>query len=189
PAAEGAEDVAPHADGRGDEDEEPGKIGEGAGDGAEGQPGEEVTAGRNEEGGQTLTQGGRGGPQEGAKASAGAASESTHDYSAGPPSRPPNLAQRILRVSPLSLGTYLLDGDADEHALVAFHGPAVVVPVGVLAGDAAVVGDEAVHGLGQGHDRRPAGDQQPLPVELAGQTAQPHARVAAQVLDLVGRLP
>ena len=44
PAAEGAEDVAPHADGRGDEHQQAGQRVEGVGDGAEGQPGEEVTA-------------------------------------------------------------------------------------------------------------------------------------------------
>src|SRR3982750_4157689 len=46
--------------------------------------------------------------------------------------------------SALLLGAYSLDGDADEYALVTLHGLAVVVPVGVLAGDPPVVVDQAV---------------------------------------------
>src|SRR5205085_11162648 len=116
--------------------------------------------------------------QQGAQASAGAASESTHDYSAVPPWRPPTLAPSILKVLALLLGAHLFDRNADEHALVSFHRPAVVVPVGMLAGDAAVVVDQAVHSLGQRHDGCPSRDQQPLPVELLRQAAQPHPRVA-----------
>src|SRR5271166_6914040 len=44
-----------------------------------------------------------------------------------------------------------LDGDPQEHATIALHGSAIVVPVRVLPGDLPVVLDEAFHGLWQGH--------------------------------------
>src|SRR4051794_5124295 len=89
---------------------------------------------------------------------------------------------------PLLFGTYFFDGDADQHALVAFHGAAVVVPVRVLTRNPAVVLDESFHGVGQWHDRRAALDQEPLAVELTGQAAEPDARVASEVLHLERRL-
>src|SRR5438552_17434 len=89
----------------------------------------------------------------------------------------------------LAVGTGALDGDADDDALLALHGPAVVVPVGMLAGDAPVVVDERFHGFRQGDDRRLPLDQDPRPEELVAQDAQPQVGVAPQVADLVGRLP
>src|SRR5215207_8306867 len=36
-------------------------------------------------------------------------------------------------------GTHLVDGDADQHAPLLFHGAPVLVPVGMLTADTAVV--------------------------------------------------
>ena len=47
-------------------------------------------------------------------------------------------------------GAEVVDGQSDEHTLLVDHGVSVVIPVGVLAGDAAVVVDQPVHGLGRG---------------------------------------
>src|SRR5689334_14421144 len=51
--------------------------------------------------------------------------------------------------SALAVGAGALGGDAHQDALLGDHRLAVLVPVGMLAGDAAVVADQALHGLGQ----------------------------------------
>jgi hypothetical protein len=69
------------------------------------------------------------------------------------------------------------------------HGALVVVPIGVFARDAAVVVDQPVHGLGQGHDLRGAVDLDPGTEEVVGEDAEGGGGVAAEVADLVGGLP
>ena len=86
PAAEGAEDVAPHPDGGGHEHQQPRKLLEGAGDGAEGQSGEEVTARGDGEGGQALPGGRCVRSDERAKPGADTAKAASHGNSGVPPS-------------------------------------------------------------------------------------------------------
>ena len=69
------------------------------------------------------------------------------------------------------------------------HGAPVVVPVGVLAGDAAVVVDQSVHGLGEGHDLGGAIDLDPGAEEVVAEHTHGGGGVAAEVADLVGGLP
>src|SRR6266496_3957435 len=86
-------------------------------------------------------------------------------------------------------GTDLLERDPDEHTPLLLHRPPVVVPVGVLAADAAVVVDQRLHRLWQRHDLGRALDLDPRPEEVAREDAQHRARVPAQIADLVGGLP
>src|SRR6266540_4688249 len=66
--------------------------------------------------------------------------------------------------------------DAQQDAPVPLHRAAIVVPVRVLAGDAAVVVHQRLHRLGQGHDRG-----RPLHLDPAPVAAVPVASVAAPV--------
>src|SRR5215211_5777354 len=86
-------------------------------------------------------------------------------------------------------GADVVDGQSDEYPLLVDHGASVVVPVGVLAGDAAVVVDQPVHGLWQGHDLCGAVDLDPGAEEGVGEDAQGGGGVASEVADLVGGLP
>ena len=78
PAAQGAEDVASHADGGGNQHQQSREPLEGVGDGAEGQPGEEVTTRGDQEGGQALADGCRVRPHQRAEARADTAQEVGH---------------------------------------------------------------------------------------------------------------
>src|ERR1700743_3573613 len=91
--------------------------------------------------------------------------------------------------SAADFGARLGNGDAQQDPLLALHRGAVGVPVGVLARDVAVVGDEAVHGLGKLDDLDRALQLCPLAVEAVGEGADPGPGVAAEVPDLVGGLP
>src|SRR3954463_1209249 len=75
-------------------------------------------------------------------------------------------------------------GDAHQDPLLAHHGRAVVVPVGVLAGDAAVVGDETVHRLGQVHDLGRAFHLRPFAEEAVVEHADRDVRLPLEVLHL-----
>ena len=61
---------------------------------------------------------------------------------------------------PVAIGPQRSDGEADQALALVDHGPAVLVPVGVLAGDPAEVLDQGLERLGQvehlGRRRRPA---------------------------------
>jgi hypothetical protein len=64
----------------------------------------------------------------------------------------------------------------------------VVIPVGVLAGDAAVVVDQPIHGVRQRDDLSAAVNPDPRAEEVVGEDAQGRGWVASKVADLVGRL-
>jgi len=64
----------------------------------------------------------------------------------------------------------------------------VVIPVGVLAGDAAVVVDQPIHGVRQRDDLSAAVNPDPRAEEVVGEDAQGRGWAASKVADLVGRL-
>jgi hypothetical protein len=64
----------------------------------------------------------------------------------------------------------VVDGQSDEDPLLVDHGAPVVVPVGVLTGDATVVVDQPFHGLWQGHEFGGAVDLDPGPKKLSVKT-------------------
>src|SRR6266508_1528413 len=86
-------------------------------------------------------------------------------------------------------GTYLVDRDANQHPLLLLHGAAVLVPVGMLPADAAVVVDQPVHRRRQRHDLRRPLDLHPTAEEAVREHAQDRGRVTPQVAGLVGGLP
>jgi hypothetical protein len=57
-----------------------------------------------------------------------------------------------LAESALAIRPDALDPDPDQAALVPLHGAPIVIPVFVLPGGGPVIGDQALHGLGQRHD-------------------------------------
>jgi hypothetical protein len=69
-------------------------------------------------------------------------------------------------------GADVVDGQPDEDPLLVDHGAPVVVPVGVLTGDATVVVDQPFHGLRQGHEFGGAVDLDPGAEEVVGEDAQ-----------------
>src|SRR3954467_7107387 len=78
--------------------------------------------------------------------------------------------------------------EPDEYPLLLLHRSSVVVPVRMLAGNRAVVVDQAVHRLGQRHDRHRALDLDEAAVELVREHAQPRSWIASYVLHLDRRL-
>ena len=86
-------------------------------------------------------------------------------------------------------GADVVDGQPKKHTSLVHHGAPVVIPVGMLAGDAALVVDEPVHGLRQGHDPHGGVDLDPGAEEVVGGHAQGGGGVTAEVADLVGGLP
>jgi hypothetical protein len=53
----------------------------------------------------------------------------------------------VSRPLALAIRTRVLDGDADQCAPVGCHRPAIVVPIGMFAGQAAIIVDERFHCL------------------------------------------
>jgi hypothetical protein len=86
-------------------------------------------------------------------------------------------------------GTHRVDRDAHQHAALVLHGAAVLVPVGMLPADAAVVVDQPVHRRRQRHHPRRPLDLQPAAEEAVGEDAQDRGRVTPQVPRLVGAFP
>src|SRR4051794_20671681 len=74
--------------------------------------------------------------------------------------------------------------EADEDPLLPLHRPAVVVPVGMLPGDLAVVVDQRLHRLGQRQNARGSLDLDEAAVERVREDAQPGPWVAPHVLRL-----
>ena len=77
-----------------------------------------------------------------------------------------------------------LERDRARSPLVAFHGGAVVVPVGMLAAQRAVVVDQRLHRVGQRHDLGGAVDLDPVAVE-----PRRSARTATRADHVAGSSP
>src|SRR5262245_48817774 len=90
------------------------------------------------------------------------------------------------RASAADVRTGALGGDTEDDALFALHRIAIVVPVGMFAGDAPVVVDQAVHCFRQRNDFGRAVDLGPRAVETVAEGAYRNVRVAARVLGLDG---
>src|SRR3989442_10488681 len=100
--------------------------------------------------------------------------------------------QGLLRVNHVLWAVELAGGalylDADEAALLFLHPLAVLVPVRVLAGQAAVVVDQELHRLGERGDLGRPINLDPSTEERVSHRAQRCARVEPQVAYLRPRL-
>jgi MFS family permease len=84
-------------------------------------------------------------------------------------------------------GTPAVDGDAQQGLVLPDHGGAVVIPVGVFAGDTPVVLDETVECVGHVQDFRGPVNVNVGAVPVIGQDAERHSRIAAGIAGLRSR--
>src|SRR5579863_6053832 len=107
--------------------------------------------------------------------------------SASLPTAEPAVPYRWRRSAGL-VGPGPFHGDAQQDAPLLLHGGPVLTPVGVLARDLAVVGDEAVYGLGQRHHLHGPLHLDRIPVEVVGEDDQRSPGPTPEVLRLDRRL-